>query len=435
MASILKRKKKKYHPPFDDENDEYKSRGNVVSTSMNELVHMRIFKRAIASAQKHQIKLEPGRENHGHGNCSYESVIYNINERSCFTEKLPMSPNYYRRIWNLDMMNKIIDKTNPWNPGLTKLQLTQGFTELMESGVYERPFFGDMMMAGIACGIKKRILIFNTNEGIIETGHDPISVIDPVHYGGIIEDEVPVIVAYDLVHYESLHPVERQDIEETIKLTKSYIATPSRYGQEYGFSRNDIADLISENIIKNTEPVTLTQDIKLTESSLKTQTKLRQATTRCTNIDTEGFKFGELCFEELNAGKIKCGVCQTECTRLMSHLSRSLKCNQYLNLEIFKTEYTKYKARNRKRKQDAKQKAENIQCFREKANKRKSKQEAKEKAEDFQKFKEDAHKRKKKHENKKKADDLEKYRENANKRLKNHETKKKTVQRECQCEA
>ena len=94
MAYKLKLTKKKYHQPFEDENDAKQTKGSVVSTSKNELVDNRIFKRAIASAQKHQIKLEPGRKNHGHGNCSYESVIYNINSRSCFKEKLPMSPNY-----------------------------------------------------------------------------------------------------------------------------------------------------------------------------------------------------------------------------------------------------------------------------------------------------------------------------------------------------
>ena len=70
--------------------------------------NQRIFERAIASAGKHGIKLMPGIENNGYGNCSYESVILNINNRACFNEKLPMSPDFYRRIWNLDLMNKII---------------------------------------------------------------------------------------------------------------------------------------------------------------------------------------------------------------------------------------------------------------------------------------------------------------------------------------
>ena len=154
----------------------------------------RIFPRAIASAQKHRIRLEPGRQNHADGNCSYESVIFNINDRDCFKEKLPMNPDFYRRIWNTDMMNQILDRKNPWNPGLTREQIKQGFQKLMETGVYEVSFFGDMMMAGIACGIRNRILIFNTNENIPTTGHDPVSVVDPTHYGGKIDNKIPVVV-------------------------------------------------------------------------------------------------------------------------------------------------------------------------------------------------------------------------------------------------
>merc|ERR1712208_51123 len=133
-----------------------------------------------------------------------------------------MGPYYYRRIWNTDLMNKILDEKIPWNPGMSRAQIIGGFQELTESGVYERSFFGDMMMAGIACGVRQRILIFNTNEDIL---HDPIAVVDPKDYGGDIDSEIPVVVAYNLVHYESLHPVGEQDIEETVKLVKSYIAT------------------------------------------------------------------------------------------------------------------------------------------------------------------------------------------------------------------
>ena len=53
------------------------------------------------------------------------AVIFNINDRSCFPESLSMSPDYYRRIWNIDMMNKMIEKENPWNPGLSKEQIKE----------------------------------------------------------------------------------------------------------------------------------------------------------------------------------------------------------------------------------------------------------------------------------------------------------------------
>ena len=166
-----------------------------------------IFSRAISNAGKHGINLTPGIENNGSGNCSFESVLLNINQRDCFQEKLHMSPDYYRRIWTTDLMNKVLDERIPWNPGLTRAQIKEGFQELMESGVYERSFFGDMMMASIACGARKLILIFNTHE---MTPHDPVSVIDPCQYGGICDTEIPIVLAYNLVHFESLHPIEKQ---------------------------------------------------------------------------------------------------------------------------------------------------------------------------------------------------------------------------------
>ena len=75
-----------------------------------------------------------------------------------------------------------------------------------------------------------------------------MSVVDPTQYGGRIDNEIPVVVAYNLVHYESLRPVDGHDIAETVSLTKSYIANPSRYLHEYGFTRNDIMFLISQNV-------------------------------------------------------------------------------------------------------------------------------------------------------------------------------------------
>merc|ERR1712240_519813 len=178
---------------------------------------------------------------------SYESAIFNINDRECFSTKLPMSSDFYRRVWNVDLLNKILDERIPWNPGLTRNELREGFEELMESGVYERSFFGDMMMAGIACGIRKRILIFHTNVG--PTVHGPISVVDPRDYGGHIDTEIPVVVGYNLVHYESLHPLSEEDVKETVRLVNSYSCKPSRYRREYGFTGSDLPNLTSSSIV------------------------------------------------------------------------------------------------------------------------------------------------------------------------------------------
>ena len=196
-----------------DENEE------ISTEIISEIKTDSLIQRAIASAQKHNINLKPGKENSGGGNCSYLSVIYNINERVCFVNKFSMSPDHYRRIWNIDVMNKILDNRIPWNPGMTRQEIQEGFEEMMISGRYEKSFFGDMMMAGIACGVRKRILIFNTHAN---TTHDPISVVDPRDYGSDIDSEIPVVIAYNLVHFESLHPADEKDILETIKLVNLY---------------------------------------------------------------------------------------------------------------------------------------------------------------------------------------------------------------------
>ena len=404
--SRFKQKKKDHYPPFDEPTQTDDKNVFLRESSLKRLQKTipKIFQRAIASAQKHHIMLEPGMENQGHGNCSYESVIYNINERICFNETLPMSSDYYRRVWNTDMLNKLLDQRIPWNPGLTRTQLISGFTELMESGVYERPFFGDMMMGGIACGVRKRILIFNTNE---KTDHDPVAVVNPEMYGGYVDSEIPVVVAYDLVHFESLHSVERKDIEGTVNLVKSYIAEPSRYQQEYGFTRRDMKYLISNDNIdttqeisperKSTSSVTADkfeggekeqqmeshgaqldphlQEIKKESVRLGPETEEKEPENEAKNLSRVDkldwqqneniqkdmscmFEFEGFCFKLLKTGKTVCCICQAECLRLMHHMNKSADCNRHLNLKQFKEEYDKYKARQRKKRQENKNKSE-----------------------------------------------------------------------------
>ena len=85
---------------------------------------------------------------------------------------------------------------------------------------------------------------FDTNVNIATTGHDPISVVDPRDYGSDINTDIPVVVAYNLVHFESLHPVDESDIQETVRLANSY--STGSYKGAYGFTRCDMPYLISK---------------------------------------------------------------------------------------------------------------------------------------------------------------------------------------------
>ena len=91
---LKKKKRKEKDSEDDDTNDGNRDEAGIM---MNEEVRInKVTQMGINSARKHNIRLEPGRENSGDGNCAYQSVIFNINDRKCFETTLPMSPDIYR---------------------------------------------------------------------------------------------------------------------------------------------------------------------------------------------------------------------------------------------------------------------------------------------------------------------------------------------------
>ena len=100
------------------------------------------------------------------------------------------------------------------------------------------------LLPGIAVGIHKTILIFNTNP---DSPHDPISVISPEAFVGYADSHIPIVLAYNLVHFESMHPVSSNDIKVTINLTQSYLNV------DYIFKHGDINDLIKLEPSKGSE--------------------------------------------------------------------------------------------------------------------------------------------------------------------------------------
>ena len=180
------------------------------------------------SAEIHGIKLQHGRPNPGTGDCAFEATIFNINDRKCFGQEFPMSIDWYRRIWTTDMANRTID--TPYNT-MSPQEWLQGWSEMLVPGAYERGIFGDLMLPGIACGARKTILIFNTNPAC---PHDPIYVVDPAQFDVQPDTEIPVVLCYNMYHYESMEPCTDKDVEATINLVKDY-----KEGR-YNYSKEDI---------------------------------------------------------------------------------------------------------------------------------------------------------------------------------------------------
>ena len=96
------------------------------------------------------------------------------------------------------------------------------------------------MLPGISRGVHKSILIFNTHE---DSPHDPIYVVDPKSFGGYTDSDIPVVLAYNLTHYESIHPVSDLDIRKTIDLAKTYLTGLYNYkrsDQDFHLIRGEV---------------------------------------------------------------------------------------------------------------------------------------------------------------------------------------------------
>ena len=179
--------------------------------------------RAISSGRKHGVNLQPGSSNPGLGDCAFEAVIQNINQRQCFRDKFPLAISYYRRIWVTDMASRTLD--TEWNI-YSRQEWINGWEQMMIPGAYERGIYGDLMLPGIACGVRKFLLIFNTNP---ESPHDPIYVVDPSQFNVQADTAIPIILGYNLSHYESFHPLSNKDILASINLVREYLGNRYRF--------------------------------------------------------------------------------------------------------------------------------------------------------------------------------------------------------------
>ena len=167
---------------------------------------------AIENAKFHDINLIPGTKNPALGDCIFESVLDNINRRDCFQENLIEDPSYWRHVWMSEIESIAYDS---WNQGRTREEWKSDFNTLKRPTVYEVPL-GDLVPPAIAHCIKKNLMIFNASP----QAHCPIYIIPATLFGGSADTDVPVCLAYNIVHYESLIPCSDADIEKTVLLSQ-----------------------------------------------------------------------------------------------------------------------------------------------------------------------------------------------------------------------
>ena len=151
------------------------------------------------------------------------------------------------------MFNRTVD--TPWNT-YGRQAWEDGWKQMLIPGTYERGIFGDLMLPGIACGVRKILLIFNTN---LNSPHDPIYIVDPLQFNVRPDTEIPIVLAYNMAHYESMHPCTPADIQLTVNLITQY-----QEGR-YQFRRSDLPFLLGQQTDNNT----FCQDVIVQKSTNK----------------------------------------------------------------------------------------------------------------------------------------------------------------------
>jgi hypothetical protein len=189
------------------------------------------------SAARHGVRMEHGTPNEARGNCTYESVISNINDREDFSpdQKIELDPKQARVEWVTELQTAIAaDYPDIIPDNVPDFNAEELWDKVKQDGVYEIPLIGDLVLNAIARGAKKVLLIFNTSPH----AQDPIYVVEPERFGGERDSDVPVCLVYNQVHYESMHPVMPQDVEKTQDLVSQYL------DGTYQFKKADIGNLI-----------------------------------------------------------------------------------------------------------------------------------------------------------------------------------------------
>ena len=123
---------------------------------------------------------------------------------------------------------------------------------------------------------------------------------------------------------------------------------------------------VGKNEYKRTK--TCDSQAKSSQTTSDGKSETGQVTAAKSNKD-RAFSFGGFEFKELGYGKIRCAICQIECIRLVYHLNGSVKCAEMFSMPDFKTEYSRYRSRQRVQDCKSKQKAADPQGFKDNAKK------------------------------------------------------------------
>ena len=217
---------------------------------------------AIENAKFHGINLHHERFNPGKGDCVFEAIADNVSERICFPETFDKGPDHYRMKWLTDAEDYVLNFA-----GINEDEFRKEWNLLKKPQNYEYSL-GDWILPAIAHCIRKDILIFNAHP---DGAFDPIFVIEASKIGDRSPStEIPVILAYNNVHYESLLPISKEDELKTVRLKKDYLSN------NYMICKNDIPIFKYASMLSDVNVID--QDSRFQEKDMKAPKKIKDMT-------------------------------------------------------------------------------------------------------------------------------------------------------------
>ena len=182
-----------------------------------------MIQKAILVAKDSGLNLHAGIPNNGDGDCALEAIIDQLLSRECFQSNIEENynegdPQFYREKWFREVEN-VAWKTN-WSVGYSEEEWKLGWEIMRQPRQYEHPL-GDLVMPGITHCIGKDILIINTSNQVTWCYQ---VVLASSLIGKHSTTEIPIIVAYDQVHFEGLVPNTEEDIVKSIELKNSLLS-------------------------------------------------------------------------------------------------------------------------------------------------------------------------------------------------------------------
>ena len=272
----------------------------------------------VAAHPAHRMIIKHGKQNKADGNCAPEAANDNHNQRdelSAFRDVIFSTPQDLREAVVKDMTNN--ERAFQFAGYRERERWKQDMQKLKQSGEWTSDI-SDLMIPGISYTLSKNILIINTKPQ--ELSKEPITLICPETFGGNSNTEIPLLLAYNGVHFEGMVPESTEDIRRSEELVRDIKKN------EYFTRASDIPcllQLISQKERNLSKTIFDSPAKKRTKSKSHDQNALQKQVHEANSMQSESVN---------EAGKKKCLCCKTSITTYIPHLKKNDLCLKfYLN--------------------------------------------------------------------------------------------------------